>query len=97
MTVSTEATIDIETSGNAVPLGLQGHTLVGIHIRGDATADYAVDVKRRQGEWLEGTTTYSGSADYDDVLEEPAHELRVRCTSGAGAGDTATVTLIAGA
>lgn len=97
MTVSTEQTIDIETSGNAVALALNGHALVGVHIRGDAAADYAVDVKRRQGSWIQAVTAgYSGNADYDDVVEQPAHELRIRCTSGtAGSGDQATITLIA--
>ena len=97
-TPTTEATISIENAGNDVSLELLGATLVSVHIRGDAAADYAVDVKPRQGSWIQGVTSgYSGSANYDDVIEQPAYELRIRCTSGtAGSGDQATITLMAG-
>ena len=94
---STEESIDIQNAGNAVALRLLGADTVDIHIRGDAAADYAVDVRRNGGDWIQNVrSTYSGSADYDDVLETGADELRLRCTSGtATAGDTATVTLMA--
>lgn len=96
MTVSTESTISIDAAGNAAPLRPLGHATVSINIRGDAPADYAVDIKTNSGSWIQDVITYSGSADYDDVIEQPADDLRVRCTSGtAGSGDEATVTLIA--
>ncbi|GAB6863209.1 hypothetical protein ACFR97_10245 [Haloplanus litoreus] len=97
MTKSTEETLDIENTGSAASLLLKGATLIGIHVRGDATASYAIDVRKRGGSWIQDITSgYSGSANYDDVIEQPAHELRVRCSSGtANAGDQATVTLIA--
>jgi hypothetical protein len=94
---STEESIDIQNAGNAVALRLLGADTVDVHIRGDDTADYAVDVRTNGGDWIENVrSTYSGSADYDDVLKTGADELRLRCTSGtATAGDTATVTLMA--
>lgn len=94
---TTEETIDIETSGNAVTLRLQGHTIVDVHIRGDAAADYAVDVRRKGGAWIQGVRSgYSGSADYDAVLETGADEIRIRCISGtASAGDLGKITLMA--
>ncbi|WP_049979366.1 hypothetical protein [Halolamina rubra] len=92
---STEETIDIETSGNAVALRLLGASIVDVHIRGDAAADYVVDVRKNGGSWIQNVRAgYSGSADYDDVLETGAEELRVRCTSGTGAADQATITLM---
>ncbi|WP_135806207.1 hypothetical protein [Halorussus marinus] len=92
-----EATIDIETAGNAVSLRLLGANIVDIHIRGDAAADYEVDVRQNGGDWIQGVRSgYSGSADYDDVVETGAEEIRVRCSSGTGtAGDMATITLLA--
>ena len=94
---STQETIDIENSGNAVQLDTKGHTIVDLHIRGDGTAEYAVDVKSRDGSWVKGVTSgYSGSADYD-VLERGAKDVRIRCTSGtASANDTAEISLLAG-
>jgi len=94
---STEETIDIETAGDGVVLRLLGATIAEINIRGDAAADYAVDVRKNGGDWLEGVRSgYSGSADYDDVIETGAEELRLRCTSGtATANDSATITLMA--
>ena len=95
---SRQESIDIENSGNSVVLDTLGHTIIDVHIRGDAAADYAVDVRSRDGAWVQGVTSgYSGSADYDDVLERGAKFVRVRCTSGtAGAGDAATISLFAG-
>jgi len=95
---STQETIDIENSGNAAVLNTQGHTIVDVSIRGDSAADYAVDVKSRDGTWVQGVTSgYSGSAVYDDVLERGAKYVRIRCTAGtASAGDQATISLLAG-
>lgn len=98
MGTSTEETIDIETAGGTVALRNLGASIVSIHIRGDAAATYQVDVRTRGGTWVQGVTSgYSGSADYDDVYETGAQEIRIRCSSGtATAGDSATVTLMAG-
>ena len=94
---ATEESIDIETAGNAVSLRILSHSVVDIHVRGDAAADYEVDVRRNGGSWIQGVRSgYSGSADYDDVLETGTDEIRIRCSSGtASAGDTATITLMA--
>lgn len=94
---STEETIDIETSGGTVALRLLGNAIADVHIRGDNAADYEVDVRRNGGDWIQAVRSgYTGSADYDDVLETGAEELRIRCSSGtATAGDTATITLMA--
>ncbi|QLH80976.1 hypothetical protein [Halosimplex pelagicum] len=92
-----EGTIDIETSGDAVALRLVGNNIVDVHIRGDAAADYAVDVRKNGSDWIEGVRSgYSGSANYDDVLETGADEIRLRCTNGTGTADnSATITLMA--
>lgn len=94
---STEETIDVEAAGNAASLRLLGATVVDVHVRGEAAADYQVDVRTNGGTWIQGVRSdYTGSADYDDVLETGADELRIRCSSGtASAGDTATITLMA--
>ena len=94
---TTEKTIDIEGSGNAVTLRLLGNNIVDVHVRGDAAADYEIDVRRNGGSWIQGVRSgYSGSANYDDVLETGAEEIRLRCSSGTGtAGNEATITLMA--
>jgi len=92
-----EETIDIETAGNTVSLRVLGNNIINVHIRGDAAADYAVDVRKNGGSWIQDVRSgYTGSADYDDVLETGAEELRIRCSNGTGtADDSATVTLMA--
>lgn len=95
---STEETIDIETSGGTVSIRMLGATIVSVHIRGDAAATYQWDVRTRDGTWIQNVgAEYSGSANYDDVWETGATHVRIRCSSGtATAGDSATVTLMAG-
>jgi hypothetical protein len=94
-----EETIDIENAGNTVELDMMGATLFSVAIRGDGTAEYVLDAKLTRGStWLEDVdSTYSGAADYDDVVQTGMPKVRVRCTSGTtNPGDTATVTLSAG-
>lgn len=94
---STQETIGIENSGNAVELDTKGHTIVDVYIRGDGTADYALDVKDRDGSYVQGVNSYTGASDYNDVQERGAKYVRVRCTSGtASASDEATISLFAG-
>lgn len=94
----TEETISIETAGGTASVRMMGSTIVSAHIRGDATAEYQWDVRRRQGGWIENVNTdHTGSADYDAVYETGAQEVRIRCSSGSGgADDEATITLMAG-
>jgi len=94
---SIEDTIDIETAGNAVSLRLLGATIASVHIQGDAGADYQWDVRKNKGDWIQNVgSEYTGSADYDDVVETGADEVRVRCASGtATADDQATITIMA--
>lgn len=93
-----EETIDIETAGGTASIRMLGATIVSLHIRGDATAEYQWDARRRGGEWIENVADeHTGSADYDTTRETGDVEVRVRCSSGTGgAGDQATVTLLAG-
>jgi hypothetical protein len=97
MPTETEETIDIENSGNDVSLRLQGKSIVSLAIRGDGTATYQVDARTRAGSWIQSVSSeYSGSADYDDVLETGVTEMRIRCSTGTGTGgDQATITLMA--
>lgn len=94
-----EETIDIETAGNSVEVEMMGATLLSLAIRGDGAADYVLDAKLTRGSnWLQDVaSTYSGSADYDDVVQTGMPKVRVRCTTGTGTpGDSATITLSAG-
>lgn len=96
----TEETIPIDSAGETVVVEMAGATTLSVAIRGDATADYALDARLdRQSDWIEGnpSDTYTGSADYDDVVTTGMPRVRVRVTSTTGAaGDEATVTLSAG-
>jgi len=95
---ATEETIDIENAGNAVAVEMAGATIVSVHIRGDATAQYQWDAKPRGGSWIQNIgTEYTGSADYDDIFETGVERVRIRCSTGSGgAGDTADIYLSAG-
>jgi hypothetical protein len=96
----TEETIPIDTAGETVEVEMHGATTLSVAIRGDATAEYALDAQLdRQTDWIQGNpdTTYTGSADYDDVVTTGMPRVRVRVTTGtAGSGDEATITLSAG-
>lgn len=94
----TDTTIGIDSAGNTASVKMNGATIVSIHIRGDATAEYQLDAKTRDGNWIQNVgSEYTGSADYDDVVETGMQFVRVRCSSGtAGSGDEATITLGAG-
>lgn len=91
-----EETIGIDASGNAVSYRPQGASEITVVIRGDSAADYALDVRKRQGTWKQNIgSAYTGSADYDDQRTTGADEIRIRCTSGTGgSGDEATITLM---
>lgn len=97
VTPDTRESIDIETSGGTVTLDLLGRSTLSVHIRGDGAADYALDVRDSQnGTWIEGVNTFTGSADYDSVIETGVSEVRLRCTTGtATAGQSADVLLSA--
>lgn len=94
-------TIPIETAGESVDIRLQGASTVTVVIRGDAAADYEWDVRTPRsegGKWKQNIgSSYTGSAEYDDVRQTGAGQIRVRCASGTGgADDGATITLLAG-
>lgn len=95
----TKETIDIETSGGTAVVKMQGSTLLSIAIRGDAAASYVLDARLDENDtWTtDVASTYSGAADYDDIVETGMPEVRVRCTTGTGTvDDTATIKLGAG-
>lgn len=93
-------TIGIDSAGNAVSVKMEGATIVSVHIRGDAAATYQWDARPRGGSWTTFQNIgpeYSGSADYDDVLETGVEEVRIRCSTGtSGSGDEADIYLSAG-
>jgi hypothetical protein len=93
-----EEQIDIENAGGSVSIRMLGATTASVHIRGDAAADYQLDVRRRGGNWIKNANTeYTGSADYNDVIETGVQEIRIRCSTGTGnVDDTANVLLSAG-
>jgi len=89
--------IDIENSGNAVSITLQGRTIVSMAVRGDGTAEYQWDARKTGGTWKENVgTEYTGSSDYDDVVETGAQEVRLRCSSGTGTPDDQADILLMG-
>jgi hypothetical protein len=96
----TEATIPIDAAGETVELDMHGATLLSVAIRGDAAADYVLDVQLdRQSDWIQDhiDTTLTGAADYDTTVETGMPNVRVRVTSGTGTGgDEATITMSAG-
>lgn len=99
MNISHYETIDIETAGDTVQVSPHGRTVVELAIRGDGAASYEVDISGGEGGgWFQNVgPSYSGSADYNDVLRTGATELRVRCSAGtATAGDQAQVLLASG-
>jgi hypothetical protein len=93
----TEETIDVENSGNAVSLRINGRTEVRLNIDGETGNEFQFDVRRIGGSWIQNVgSSYTASANYDDSRTEPAPELRVRCSSGtSNANDSATITIMA--
>jgi hypothetical protein len=91
-------TIDIETSGNAVSITLEGRTTVSMAVRGDGPAEYQWDARETGGTWKRDVgKEYTGQSDYNDVLETGAQEVRLRCSTGTGTpGDEADILLMAG-
>lgn len=94
-------TISIANAGEAVSIRLQGASTVTVVIEGDAAADYEWDVRTPRsdgGEWKQDIgDSYTGAANYDDVRQTGAGQVRVRCASGTETdGDEATITLLAG-
>jgi hypothetical protein len=92
-------TIDIEASGATVAVKLFGADLLSLSVRGDGTAEYVLDARLGGSDtWTEDVDqTYSGAADYDDVVRTGMPEVRVRCTSGTGTpDDSAEIKLAAG-
>lgn len=91
-----EQDIDVENSGNTVSLEINARTEVRIEIDGESGNEFEFQVRRPGGSWITGVNSYTGSANYSDTRSEPAHEVRIKCTSGtSNANDTATITLIA--
>jgi hypothetical protein len=91
-----EETIGIDSSGNTVSFRPQGASEITLVIEGDAAADYAWDVRKRQGSWKKDIgSNYTGSSNYNDQRTTGADEVRIRCSSGTGgSGDEATITLM---
>jgi hypothetical protein len=93
-----EATIGIDSAGNAASIRMMGATVLSFAIRGDAAAEYQIDGRIRNGNWKENVgSEYTGSSDYNDQVTTGWHEVRIRCSSGtAGSGDESTITLSTG-
>lgn len=94
-----KATIPITDPGETVEVSMSGATLLSLSIRGDGTAEYVLDARLDGSDtWTQDiASTYSGAADYDDVVETGMPEVRVRCTTGTGTvDDTAEIKLAAG-
>lgn len=93
-----EEAIDIENAGGTASVRMLGATIVSMDISGDDVAEYQWDARRRGGTWIQDVgPEYTGQSDYDDVMETGAAEVRIRCSSGSGgAGDQATITIMAG-
>jgi len=93
-----EKTIGIENAGNSVSIRMLGATIVSMTVRGDDTAEYQWDARKRNSTWKRDVgREYAGQSDYDDVLETGAQEVRLRCSTGTGTpGDEADILLMAG-
>lgn len=88
-----ETGVDISGTGTLLTLssGVRGRDSAGWQVRGDAAADYRIDIKI-DGVWFEGVASYSSTQTVNDGQSLPeADEIRIELTSAAGAGDTADV------
>lgn len=91
----TRDTLDIETAGDTVRLNMGRDEVLGVYVRGDGAADYALDVTDDpNGTWLQGAETFGAATTVDFGGFEGAQWVRLRVTTGtATAGDTADVLL----
>jgi len=90
--VKRETGLDISSTGEIFRETIQDSRLVSINIKGDATADYALDVSPDNDTYFDAEETYSGT-DIRDAFELTDRYLKIRVTSAAGANDTADVTV----
>ena len=92
-----DITADFDSTGESVVLDLENDNVLGIYIRGDASANYDIDVSNTpasKDDWFEGAETLTGSADYNDGWFEGARYVRVKVQTGGGTGgssDTADI------
>jgi len=90
---SKQTTVPIDSTGDLVTIEAEGDTLVSLDIDGDAAADYALDLGPTEDTNANtAEETYSGT-DIHDVFRVGDRYLTVRCSSSAGAGDEATITI----
>lgn len=87
--------LDITSSGNTVKVEIGDHDTLSIHIRGDVSEPYSLDIRdASEGAWIEDVKTFSGSADYDDTSDRGEAWVRIRNTGGNGSGSDSADVLI---
>jgi len=85
--------VDISSTGTLLTLDVDKNTQLGWQIDGTAAADYAFEIRvGYSGPWFT-IETYSQTTRVDDgdIGAPEARQARIRCTSAAGAGETANV------
>jgi len=84
--------VAIDATGTVFEIKAEYASTIALHLAGDDTADYAVDVSPDGSAWFNSVSTYAGTADIDAVLTRPEAYLRLRVTTPAAtAGATAEV------
>jgi exosome complex RNA-binding protein Csl4 len=97
-----ESDADISSTGEIVRAEVPSDHVVSVNIEATADASYAIDVAAVDDpgadDWFEGEVTYdqadeSDPQDIRDTFVLGDRWMRIRVTTAAGAGETATVTL----
>lgn len=92
MTNSARGTLDIETAGAELIIDTEEDHVLDLYIRGDAAADYALDVSDRRSQWVTDAQTFATVSSVNQTLTNCVRYVRLRVTTGtATAGQTATV------
>jgi len=89
---------DISTTGVIAETTTTGDPIVSLNIEATAAASYAIDVSADGETWFEGEVVYDqadvdDATDIRDTFQVGDARMRVRVTTAASSGETATVTI----
>jgi len=84
--------VSVDSTGTVVETTIQESKLVGVELKADDTADYALDVSPNGGNtYFNSEEIYKSTDEVRDVFEITDRTLRLRVTAAASNGTTADI------
>lgn len=85
----------IDSTGTLLELDTGGRAEVEVELRASEATDFALDVAGRNGNWYNDVRTFGAVDTISENLDIGAQQIRIRVTSAASAGATASALLSA--